>query len=30
VSGDERNETLKDRVKNINGILDEIANEVGN
>jgi hypothetical protein len=30
VSGDERNETLKDRVKSINGILDEIANEVGN
>ena len=30
VSGDERNSTLKDRVKNINGILDEIANEVGN
>ena len=30
VSGDARNETLKDRVKNINGILDEIANEVGN
>jgi hypothetical protein len=29
-SGDARNETLKDRVKNINGILDEIANEVGN
>ncbi len=28
--GDVANETLKGRIKNINGILDEIVNEVGN